>query len=130
MNKYLRIFLFGFLTWLVPFATSMFFYSKNGLMIDIFLFKSIMIVVGAVTGGVLLVLYFKKIRNGHLREGIIVGTVWFCVNIGLDLLVLVLAFRTPIADYFAGVGLRYLVIPVMSISIGKALADSAGDEQA
>jgi len=46
MNKKIRNILYGFLAWLIPFVTAFFFYSKEGgLVIDIFLFKSIMIIV-------------------------------------------------------------------------------------
>ncbi len=70
MNKSLKIALFGFLTWLIPFVVSFFFYSKEGQpLIDIFLFKSIMIVVGSLTGASLLVLYFRGLKKDYLKEG-------------------------------------------------------------
>jgi len=48
LNKYLTNILYGFLAWLIPFVASLFFYTREGeLTIDIFLFKSIMIVVGS-----------------------------------------------------------------------------------
>ena len=89
MNKTLRNILYGFLAWLIPFVTAFFFYSKEGgLVIDIFLFKTIMIVVGAIVGAFLLVSYFKRIRANYLMEGIIVGLTWFIINILLDIFVL------------------------------------------
>lgn len=52
MKKYLIIALYGFLTWLVPFVVSFFFYTQDGvLIIEEALFKSIMVVTGALTGG-------------------------------------------------------------------------------
>lgn len=124
MNKYLKIVIFGFLVWLVPFVASLFFYSAEGkLIIDTFLFKSIMIVVGSIVGAFLLVSYFKKINKDYLKEGILVGVIWFGINILLDLLVLVLMFGMPMLDYFTRIGLGYIVIPVMSIMVGKALAN-------
>jgi len=123
-NKNIRNILYGFLSWLIPFVTAFFFYSKEGgLVIDIFLFKSIMIVVGAISGAFLLVSYFKRIHANYLMEGIVVGSTWFVINILLDLLVLVPMSEMSRADYFAQIGLRYLVIPVMSIMVGAVLAN-------
>ena len=121
MKKYFKNILFGFLAWLIPFAVSFFFYSKEGLSIDIFLFKSIMIVIGSISAAILLVLYFKKINTAFLKEGIIVGIVWFSINILLDLLILLPMSGMSITGYFTQIGIRYLVMPVMSIMLGISL---------
>ena len=122
LNKYLKNILYGFLAWLIPFVASFFFYTREGkLTIDIFLFKSIMIVVGSISAAILLVLYFRKINGDYLKEGIIVGLTWLGINVLLDLLVLIPMSGMSIADYFAQIGIRYLVIPVMSITVGAAL---------
>ena len=122
MNKTVRNILYGFLAWLIPFVSAFFFYSKEGgLVIDVFLFKTIMIVIGAIVGAFLLVSYFKRIRNNYLMEGIIVGITWFIINIGLDILVLIPMSGMSLPNYFAEIGLRYLVIPVMSIMVGASL---------
>ena len=124
MNKLIRNIFFGFLAWLIPFVASFFFYSKEGgLTVDIFLFKSIMIVVGSISAAFLLVSYFKKINIGYLREGIIVGLTWFGINIFLDFLVLIPMSGMSLVDYFMQIGIRYLVIPVMCIMVGASLAN-------
>jgi len=122
MNKHSRNLLYGFLAWLIPFVASIFFYTKDGgLSIDIFFFKTIMIIVGSISGAILLISYFKKINIGYLKEGIYVGITWFVINILLDLLVLIPMSGLAISDYFLQIGLRYLVMPVMSIMVGVAL---------
>lgn len=119
MNKSLKIALFGFLTWLIPFVVSFFFYSKEGQpLIDIFLFKSIMIVVGSLTAASLLVLYFRGLKKDYLKEGVIVGLAWFAINIIMDLAVLVPMSGMSIGGYFAQIGLRYIIIPTMSTAMG------------
>jgi len=124
LKKYLKIAFYGFLAWLIPFVASFFFYTREGkLTIDIFLFKTIMIVVGSITGAFLLVSYFKKITADYLKEGITVGVVWFGINILLDLLVLIPMSGMSLSNYFTQIGLRYLVIPAMSIAVGAALAN-------
>ncbi|MCQ6961633.1 hypothetical protein [Methanolobus chelungpuianus] len=121
-NKYLKNVAYGFLSWLVPFVASLLFYTREGeLTIDISLFKSIMIVVGSVTAAFLLISYFKGIGAGYLKEGITLGLTWLFINLLLDLVVLVSMFGMPVGDYFTQIGLRYLIIPVMTITVGVAL---------
>jgi uncharacterized membrane protein YpjA len=124
MNKNIRNILYGFLAWLIPFVTSIFFYTREGVLtIDVFLFKTIMIVVGSTSAAFLLISYFKKIDTRYLKEGIIVGLTWFGINILLDLLVLIPMSGMSVTDYFTQIGLRYLVMPVMSIMVGASLAN-------
>jgi uncharacterized membrane protein YpjA len=124
MKKYLKGILFGFLTWVIPFLVSFLFYTKQGtLIIDVRFFKSIMFAVGSITAAFLLVSYFKKIKKDYFREGIIIGIIWFVMNIVLDLLVLVPMSGMPISDYFTQIGLEYIVIPVISIMAGLLLAN-------
>lgn len=121
-SKYLRNIVYGFLAWLIPFVSSLFFYTKEGILtFDVFLFKSIMIIVGSISAAFLLVFYFKNINAEYYKEGIVVGFTWFAINILLDLLILVHMSGMSITDYFSQIGLRYIVIPVMSITIGAAL---------
>jgi uncharacterized membrane protein YpjA len=68
-------------------------------------------------------LYFRALEKDYLREGITVGLVWFTINILLDLVVLVPMSGMSIGDYFAQIGLRYLIIPTMGIAMGY-VADS------
>ena len=122
MKKYIKIAFYGFLAWFIPFVASFFFYTREGkLIIDIFLFKSIMIVVGSIVVMFLLISYFKKINIDYLKEGIIVGIIWFSINILLDLIILIPMSGMSITNYFMQIGLRYLVILTMSITVGMAL---------
>jgi hypothetical protein len=124
MKGCLRKALYGFWAWLIPFVVSVFFYSKNGLSIDVFLFKSMMVVVGSVSAAVLLVLFFRKASSAYLREGIAVGVMWLGVSIVLDLLILVPMSAMSIGEYFARIGMGYLAMPAMSIAVGKALENA------
>ena len=66
------------------------FYTKEGMLtVDIFMFKSIMIVVGSITAAFLLVAHFKRIKEYDFREGVAVGITWLGINIGLDLIFLI-----------------------------------------
>lgn len=121
-----RLLLYGALTWLIPFLAAVPFYSPTGgLVVDVFLFKSIMIVVGGIVGALLLVLWFGRVRSDHLREGVIVGGVWLAMNWVLDLLILVPLSNMDIPTYFGQIGLRYLMIPTMAIAIGYSTGRAA-----
>ncbi|MBA2869695.1 hypothetical protein [Methanococcus maripaludis] len=120
--NYLKCGFFGLLTWLIPFLLSFLFYSENeGLLIDIFLFKSIMIVVSGLVGVSLLIMYFKDIKKDYLIEGIFVGVSWLIINLILDILILIPMSGMTYLTYFSQIGLRYLIIPTISISMGFLL---------
>ena len=119
LEKALKIGCFGFLTWLVPFVISLLFYTKDGQPImDIFFIKSIMIVLSSAVGAFLLIIYFRKIDLNFLREGAYIGMSWFVINCILDILVLLPLAGMSMTTWFAQIGMRYLMIPIMSISIG------------
>ncbi len=105
----LKIIIFGFLTWLIPFIVAMFFYAPGGeLLIDIFTFKTIMIIVSSLCATILLVLLFLTIFNNFIREGIIIGSGWLILNWVLDALILLPMNGMDLTTYFSQIGLRYL----------------------
>ena len=114
----------AFLSWLVPFAAAIPFYGPGGLLIDIHLFKSIMIVIGSITAAILIVWCFRTIHTNYTREAVVTGILWLLANWALDLAVLVGLLGTPLPDYAGQIGLRYLMIPVMVIVAG-IVADEA-----
>ncbi|MCG2689886.1 hypothetical protein L6252_01220 [Candidatus Parcubacteria bacterium] len=123
MKKIVKIALFGCLTWLIPFIVSFFFYSKDHtLLINEQLFKSIMIIVGLATGAWLLTSYFKKITSNYIQNGIIIGLAWLAINLVLDFIILIPMSGLSVGTYIAQIGLRYLTIPIVSISMGYILA--------
>lgn len=114
--------LYGFLIWLVPFAVSIPFFSRNGeLLVDILLFKTVMILVGSLIGAFCLVRYFKHVKANLVREAIIIGLVWFTMSIVLDLIILVVINDMALSAYFIEIGLRYLTIPIFAIAVGLVL---------
>lgn len=123
MKLYLRGVLYGLLVWIVPFVTGFLFYTPEGeLKGNIFLFKSVMIVVSALIGAILLVSYFRRIKENYVREGIVLGCVWLVLNLLLDFLILIPMADMSHIDYFMEIGLRYLVMPIFSVAIGVSLA--------
>lgn len=119
---FLKNLLLGFLSWLIPFALSFLFYKPGGeLTIPYAAFKTCIMALGVISGCYLLFRYFKFVTNNFISNGVIVGFTWFAVNILLDTLVLIPMMKTTFTDYFMSVGLSYIAIPVISITIGCLL---------
>jgi hypothetical protein len=117
-----RNILFGFLSWLVPFAASFLFFKPGGqLRVPYGTFKSIIVVVGVITGSYLLFRYFKFVKKDFVKIAVIVGLSWFMINIVLDALVLAPLMKVKFIDYFMMIGLSYFAIPVISITMGYLL---------
>ncbi|WP_129582619.1 hypothetical protein [Methanolobus psychrotolerans] len=123
MNKYLKMFLYGLLVWMVPFIVSFAFVDRQGnFTIDETFFKSIMIVTGALVGVFLAVRYFRDVETDYVREGVILGIVWLAVNLLLDLsMVFGGFFQMTVRQYFTDIGMRYLSMPIYTIGMGYAL---------
>ena len=115
----LRKFGYGFIVWVVPFVSSI---PLLGLMeSDPVYFKTLMIVIGGLTGAVCVALYFMKVEKDYLKEGVWLGIVWLAVNWLLDFIVLLPLNKMPHLQYFREIGLRYLMMPAMSIPVGYIL---------
>lgn len=112
-----RVTLFGLLSWAIPFAASIPFFSPDtGLIIPLTLFKSLMVVIGSGSGIWLLVWAFKRAQPG-IFIGFVVGIYWLIINWVLDFVVLLpMSGDTPL-EYFYDIGLRYLVFPIMAAAL-------------
>ena len=118
MNKNLKIVLFGFLIWLIPFAASFFIYPLKVPMYS--LFESVMSVLIAIAAIIFSYLYFKDIKTNFVMEGIITGIVWFIIAIVIDLLMFMPAspMHMNFTDYMMTIGVKYLIIPIVTVGTG------------
>jgi hypothetical protein len=82
MTRWLRIITFGILTWLIPFIAHYAFLWLE--MVDVGTYRAVVLLVGVITVTVCLVLYLPSDSWYVRAEGIIVGVVWFIVNLVLD----------------------------------------------
>lgn len=113
-----RVVAYGFLSWLIPFVASLLFFGKGGhTTLPIGMLKSIMILVGASSGGFLLFRLFRE-SSPSLGRGVAIGTCWFLMNILLDVAILIPMTKMNIGEYFSEIGLRYLLIPIMAGAMG------------
>ncbi len=125
MKKYLRLGLFGFLVWLIPFVVScLIFPLKTSLPA---LFESIMPVVVVVCTVVFAVVYLRRVKARFLREGIVVGIVWLMICLVFDLLLFMEGpMKMSLADYMMDIGLVYLMIPTITVGFGWVLGKVSG----
>jgi len=117
--------IWGIVTWVVPFAVAIPFYTPNGeLLIEEHYFKTLMVVVGAATGAIAIVMYLRNARQGFLLEAVKVGMLWLAMNWVIDLLVLVPMMGTGVVTYFGEIGFRYVSLLFMCVAAGT-VADRA-----
>lgn len=108
----------GLASWLLPFLVSFLFIDRAGqFLIPQPLFKSLMVVVGGGVGTALLAIAFRQVTP-TLRSGLALGLLWLCINLALDIVVLVPMMKVSVATYVQDVGLRYLLIPIIAAGIG------------
>ena len=118
MNRYLKIVIFGFLVWLVPFIVSFIIYPLKFPMYS--LFESILSVMIAIAAVTFSYFYLKSINNNYINEGLIIGVAWFLINIIINLLIFMPAIpmQMSFTDYIMGIGPKYLIIPAITIGFG------------
>lgn len=114
----------GVLMWLIPLVVAFISFPLRGPARP--LFESIMAV--TVTGSAVLLglAWLGRAERRPVREGILVGILWFavCVLIDAPLMLLGGPMQMSLADYMADIGLTYASIPV--VTTGLAAARSAG----
>ncbi|TGK06513.1 hypothetical protein EHO60_15920 [Leptospira fletcheri] len=121
-NNTVRILLFGFLVWLIPFLAAFGFYTPEGkLRGDIFLFKTVMLLVGGASGCFFLFLMAKRVALPAFQTFAAIGLIWLVENLGLDLLILVPMSKMTLGDYFVQIGLRYFMILFVSVTVGASI---------
>lgn len=118
MNKNLKIILYGFLVWLVPFAVSFIIFPLRASMRP--LFESIMPLVLTIIVVILAYNYLKNLETNLVKEGVLIGLSWLAINIIIDLMLFLPAspMQMNILDYFMDIGLTYVIIPVITVGMG------------
>ena len=118
MKSLKRALLYGILIWLIPFIVSFFIYPiKISLPA---LFESIMPIIITISVVAFSNLYFKRVGEAFLREGVLLGIIWFVISLVLDLLMFIEGpMKMIFSDYMIDIGLTYLIIPVITIGSGQ-----------
>ena len=121
MNRYLKILAFGFLTWLTPFVISFFVFPLKASNRPFF--ETIMAIVVAAVAVFFSILYLRRINARFLSEGVLIGIVWFLVNLAIDLPLFMLdsPMKMSFPDYMTDIGFTYLIYPIVSVGSGYLL---------
>lgn len=72
----------------------------------------------------------RQLQNGFVREGLLIGLVWFvvCVMIDAPLMLFSGPMKMTFEAYMADIGLTYVSIPVVTTGLAAARAQRAGQE--
>jgi uncharacterized membrane protein YpjA len=64
--------------------------------------------------------YLKNIDDNYVKEGVLIGIIWFIINIAIDLFMFLppSPMQMSFADYMMDIGLTYVIIPVITIGMG------------
>jgi hypothetical protein len=117
MNRYLKVGLFGFFIWLIPFVVSVLIFPLRAMQRP--LFESIMPVVIAIWTVFFAVVYLLGLESDFQKEGIVIGMAWFFISIFLDLLVFIEGpIKMSLWDYATDIPLTYLMIPTITFGFG------------
>lgn len=125
MNNNLKVVLFGFLLWLIPFAVSALIFPLRGL--DRPLFESIMPVIIVIWTVFFSIIYLtsKNLsgKKGHLlAESAKIGLVWLVMSIVLDLMIFIQGpLKMSLWDYTTDIAFTYLMIPTITSGFGYLL---------
>lgn len=125
MNKNLKMILFGFLVWLIPFVVSFVVFPLKDTTRP--LFESIMPLVLTITVIVLAYYYLKNLDAKSVKKGVIAGLVWFIISIIIDMVLFLPAspMQMGFADYIMDIGLTYVMIPVITVGMGYMAQNKA-----
>lgn len=128
MKNTIKIIGYGLIIWLVPFIAGFTMYSPDGVLaVDIFLFKTIMIVISSLVGITFSVKYFHGISSNYLTNDLIIGLSWLFISWIFDYFILLPMAKMAINTYIIQIGPRYLVILFTTVSMGYLLSKKLQD---
>lgn len=126
INSYKLAIAYGFILWLVPFMVSIAIFPLKSSAPA--LFESIMPVVLTVSAVSLLYLYFRRLKAGYLKEGMVLGVLWLFISIAFDLLMFMWGpIQMTFADYMMDIGTTYLIYPIITIGTGYIIEKVRGN---
>lgn len=122
MSSLKRILGYGFLIWAIPFIVAIFIFPLREN--ERPLFESIMPVAVALAVVICTLPYNKKIESNFLKEDIYFGLWSLLICIVIDLLMFMWGpMKMAFIDYMKDIGITYLMIPVITYGIGKAIEE-------
>ena len=108
-----RAVLLGLLSWLIPFAISFVAFPLKKSNAP--LFGTLMYLVVLLTAGALLIGYFRA-RPVLVGEALVVGTLWFVMNLVFDYPMFAYGpMKMTALGYYSEIGLVYLTFPAFAV---------------
>lgn len=124
MGSRVRLIVYGFLVWLIPFLVAVIFFPTRIEWRE--MFESIMAVTLVLTVTVLAFDHLRRLTNGQAMAGLIAGIAWMAICIVIDLpLMLSQYIGMSLGEYVGDIGATYLLIPVITTGLGAAFGRAA-----
>jgi hypothetical protein len=124
MGDRVRLVVYGFLVWLIPFAVGFVTFPIRIEQRE--LFESIMAVTLAAVVTSLAFDHLRRTSGGWTAAGLTAGIVWMAIAIVIDLPLFLSPFiAMSTGEYIADIGVTYLVIPIIAAGIGAAMTRAA-----
>jgi hypothetical protein len=122
MKTTLYFLLVSFLIWLIPFLAGFPFFDRSGkLLVNFWLFKSVMIIVLLISSYFLLNWFYGNNLNitHSLPTFLLIGFGIAVLNIVLDFFTVVPLNKLTVPQYFIQIGWVYVLIIAMSVFVGN-----------
>ncbi len=121
MKSIKKALLFGVLLWLVVFVVGFLAFPLRDSNRP--LFESIMPVALSICVVFLSTLYLKHVRDGFLKEGVLLGLMWLVISVVIDAPMFLFGgpMKTTLSGYLSDIGATYLSIPIITTGFGYLL---------
>lgn len=112
---YVKIVLYGLLLWVIPYVSGMGLYGV--MTTDELFFKTLMVVIGGVSGLIATIGLFRDVKKDLVKTAWITAIVWIMTSWLLDFALLIPWSQQPIDRYFMEIGLRYISMVSMPLTV-------------
>ena len=112
----MKLLLCGIGVWAVSFIVGIMTFSIQDSLPELFdSIMSITVCLAAVSFGVF---YLRRVESEQKRASIVAGISWLAICIAIDLPIFILGFGMPFNEYIMGIGMTYLMVPIVLIGLG------------
>jgi hypothetical protein len=112
---------FGFMAWLIAFIVAIIIYPLKE--INPPFFETIMPIVLTVCGVLFSIIYFKGVEANFVKEGLLLGIIFFVLNNVIDLGMFMWGpMKMGLGAYMTDIGLTYLIYPIITTGFGYMIA--------
>lgn len=130
MKQSSRRIIYGLLVWLVPFiiASALWDPATNLPRVSMMWYGAIMNAAWALSFSVGAFYYFRKVKEGYAREGVITGITWYLLALIPEGAILVGLFKVGLGDFYPSI-LAYFTTLFMLILIGYILDEKCENKK-